>query len=157
MADLRWEDVARYFEDDGSLLDAYVFDVSMTDWQLILDAVRSVGWPHDYSSGGGVQTLPGHIEDIFERRRDCSPTLHIRPAAGIVFATHFFSPENIEFDFDPDDVQGQQALDVLCSFLRTVGQKLNRQVVLTPESSPEVPLIIYSPADDRFAAIRRSQ
>ncbi|WP_203832921.1 hypothetical protein, partial [Actinoplanes lobatus] len=141
MTDLRWEDVAHYFEDDGSLLDAYVFDVSMTDWQLVLDAVRSVGWPHDYSSGGTLKPLPDRIEDIFERRRDCSPTLHIRPAVDIVVATHFFSPEEIEFDFDPDDVHGQEALNVLCSFLRTVGQKLNKQVVLTPESTPNVPLI----------------
>jgi hypothetical protein len=50
VTDLRWEDVARYFEDDGSLLDAYVFNTSLTDWQSVLDVVRSLGWPLDYAA-----------------------------------------------------------------------------------------------------------
>ncbi|GGN10983.1 hypothetical protein FHR83_003382 [Actinoplanes campanulatus] len=120
MTDLYWEDVGWYFADEGALLDAYVFDASMADWQLILDVVRSRGWPFDYSSGDTPEPLPDRVEDIFERRGDYSATLHIRPGAGVVVATHFFSPEEIEFDFDPNDLQGQEAL-VLQQEIRFTG------------------------------------
>ncbi|GAA1582456.1 hypothetical protein [Actinoplanes couchii] len=152
MTDVRWADVARHFADDGSLVDVYVFDVGIAGWQLVLDVIRAAGWPHVYHDGDERQPLPDRVEEVFERRGEWSPVLHIRPAPGMVVTTLFFGPDDIEFDLDPGDVRDQETWDALCCFLRTVGRKLHRQVVLTPESTPEIPLIVYSPAGDRVTA-----
>lgn len=40
--DLLWDDVREWFEPDGSLLDVYVFDTTVADWQAFVDLVRSV-------------------------------------------------------------------------------------------------------------------
>jgi hypothetical protein len=84
---LVWDDVAYYFELDGSLLDAYVFDVSMTDWQHVIDVVRAQQWRLDYTVDGSLQPLPQQASDIFAARGDASTTLNIWPAPDIVVNT----------------------------------------------------------------------
>ena len=80
--------------------------------------------------------------------------MHIRPAADILVNIHFLSDDEIEFDVDPRELQGQDRLDVLCSFLRIIGSKLNKPVVVTPENTPDRPLLTYTPSDDRVTATR---
>lgn len=154
MHDLVWDDVAHYFELDGSLLDAYVFDVSMADWQHVIDVVRAQRWRLDYTVGGSSQPLPQQSSDIFAARGDASTTLTIWPTPDIAVNTHFFSDDEIEFDFEPGELQGQDPLDVLCAFLRTIGGTLNKPIVLTPENNPDWPLLTYTPDDDRVTAAR---
>ena len=144
--------MADVFEPDGSLLDAYVFDVSVTDWQHVLDVVRTRGWWFEYTSDNSSLPLPEDVREIFDHRGDAATTLHIRPAAGILINTHFFCVDEIEFDLDPREFRGQDQIDVLCSFLRTIGSALGRSVVLTPENVPECPMFTYVAADDQFTA-----
>jgi hypothetical protein len=154
MHDLVWDDVAHYFEVDGSLLDAYVFGVSMADWQHFIDVVRAQQWRLDYTVDGSSQPLPQQYGDIIAARSDASTTLTIWPTPDIAVNTHFFSDDEIEFDFEPGELQGQDRLDVLCAFLRTIGGTLNKPVVLTPENNPDWPLLTYTPDDDRVTATR---
>ena len=156
MHDLVWDDVAHYFEPDGALLDAYVFNVGMADWQHVVDAVRAQPWQLDYTVGGSSHPLPPQVSDIFAVPGDAATTLTIRPMPDIAVNTHFFSDDEIDFDVDPGELQGQDRLDVLCSFLRTVGRTLGKPVVLTPENNPAWPLITYTPDDDRVTATRSS-
>jgi hypothetical protein len=153
--ELVWSDVAHYFEVDGSLLDAYVFDVGMADWQHVIDVVRAQRWPFEYTVDGSSLPLPERASDIFAARSGASATLHIRPADDILVNTHFFSDDEIEFDFDPRELQGQVRLDVLCSFLRTIGSKLTKTIVVTPENTPDRPLLTYTPSEDCVTATRR--
>lgn len=156
VGDLQWDEVAKIFEFDGSLLDAYVFEVSRADWQHVIDVIRIQGWWFDYDCGDSPMLLPELVGDIFDHRGDWSTTLSIQPVAGIVVNTHFFSDDEVEFDFDPRELQGQEQIDVLCSFLRTIGRTLDKPVVLTPENSPGLPLITYVPSEDRLV-VRRTQ
>lgn len=145
-----WVDVAPLFEvDDGSLLDAYVFDVGPTDWQLVVDTVRGQSWSLDYTVDGFPSRLPQDVRAIFAAQPRQSTTLHIRPVADVLVNTHFFSDDEIEFDFSPHELQGQERLDVLCSFLRTIGRALAKPIVVTPENTPGCHLLTYTPADDR--------
>jgi hypothetical protein len=66
---------------------------------------------------------------------------------------HFFTGEEIEVDFAPEELQGQDRLDLLCSFLRAVGRRLGKPVVLTHESLRDHPLIGYDVGADRVLAI----
>jgi hypothetical protein len=56
-------------------------------------------------------------------------------------------------DFSPEELQGQERLDLLCGFLRVVGRRLGKPVILTPESSPDHPLIGYDVDADRVIAV----
>ena len=151
---LVWNDVAHYLEWDGALLDAYVFGVSIADWQRVIDVVSAQRWSLDYTVDGSSLPLPGQVSDIFVARGEGSATLHIRPTPDILVNTHFFSDDEIEFDFDPRELQGQDRLDVLCSFLRIIGSTLDRPVVVTPENSSDRPLLTYTPAGNRVTATR---
>ncbi|MCW2503650.1 MAG: hypothetical protein JWO79_1934 [Actinomycetia bacterium] len=150
MPSLLWEDVRRSFEPDGSLIDAYVFDTTAVDWQQFIDLVRSCGWPFEYTAGGEPVDLPERVEDIFSRRNDDAVLLQITPDPDVHINAHFFSPDEIEVDFAPEELQGQARLDVLCDFIAEVGQRLGQRVVVTPENGRTHPLIEYDVMANRI-------
>ena len=153
VVDLLWDDVREWFQPDGSLLDAYVFDTTVGDWQAFVDLVRSKGWWFAYSEDGRPRRLPARVEDVFARRGEMVLLLQVRPAPEVLVNVHFFTDEEIEVDFSPEELQGQERLDLLCSFLRAVGRRLGKPVILTPESSPDRPLIGYDVDADRVIAV----
>jgi hypothetical protein len=79
--------------------------------------------------------------------------LQVRPVPEVAVNVHFFTGEEIEVDFAPEELQGQDRLDLLCSFLRAVGRRLGKPVVLTHESLRDHPLIGYDVGADRVLAI----
>ena len=83
MRDLVRDDVAHYFEPDGSLPDAYVFDAGMDDRQHVIDVVRARRWRLDHTVDGSAQPLPQQISDIFAARGDAATSLTMWPAADI--------------------------------------------------------------------------
>ncbi|ATE54783.1 hypothetical protein [Actinosynnema pretiosum] len=163
MPDLVWDDVAELFEPDGMLLDAYVFDTTMADWQAFVDLVRSRGWWFAYGESGGWKRMPDRVETVHERRFDLGSSLYIRPVPEVTVRVYFFEVEEIELVLAPQEVQGQARLDVVCGFLRAVSRRLGKPMVLTPENGREHPLIGYDFATDsvvrmsppRLAAVGR--
>lgn len=151
--DLLWEDVREWFEPDGSLLDAYVFDTTVAEWQAFVDLVRSRGWWFAYSEDGRPRRLPFRVEDVFARRGEMAVLLQVRLVPEVRVNVHFFTDEEIEVDFAPEELQGQERLDLLCSFLRAVGRRLGKPVVLTPENLADRPLIGYDVDADRVLAM----
>ncbi|GAA1849003.1 hypothetical protein [Actinomadura bangladeshensis] len=149
MPDLLWEDVRRFFEPDGSLLDAYVFDTTVADWQNFVDLVRSVGWWFAYSEDGQAVSLPERVEEVLARRGEMGALLQVRPVPEVLVNVHFFIEEEIEADLDPRELQGQKQLDAVCAFLRAVGRRLGKPMFLTPENGAAYPLIGYDLATDR--------
>ncbi|MGI5171267.1 hypothetical protein ACQEU3_43640 [Spirillospora sp. CA-253888] len=133
---------------DGSLRDAYVFATTTADWQAFIDLVRTKGWWFSYSEDGRACRMPAHVEEIFARRQDRGLLLQIRPVPDIAINVHFFGEEEIEADFAPAELQGQERLDVLCGFLRAVGRQVGKPVVFTPENRPDLPIIVFDPRTD---------
>jgi hypothetical protein len=80
VGDLLWDDVREWFQPDGSLLDAYVFDTTVGDWQAFVDLVRSKGWWFAYSEDGRPGRLPARVEDVFARRGEMALLLQVRCA-----------------------------------------------------------------------------
>ena len=147
--DLLWEDVSRLFEPDGSLLDAYVFETTVADWQNFVDLVRPAGWWFTYSEDGYAVRLPERVEEVLARSGEMAVLLQVRPVPEVLVNVHFFIEEEIEVDLDPRELQGQEQLDAVCAFLRAVGRRLGRPMVLTPENGAAHPLIGYDLASDR--------
>jgi hypothetical protein len=148
-----WDDVSELFVADGSLLDAYVFDTTVAEWQAFVDLVRSRGWWFEYLEDNHPRRLPDRVDVVLERRADRAVLLRVKPGPEMWVHVHFFTAEEIEVDFSPDELQGQDRLDVVCGFLRAVGRRLGRPMVLTPENMPDRSLIGYDVATDRVVRI----
>jgi hypothetical protein len=56
---------------------------------------------------------------------------------------------------DLRELQGQDRLDVLCSFLRAIGRRLGKPVVMTPEgaSNARFAVLGYQVAQDRVVVL----
>ncbi|WP_335940698.1 hypothetical protein [Streptomyces sp. PTD5-9] len=135
MPDLLWDDVVSFFDPDlmGSLPDVVVPDASVEDWQAVLDLVSVSGWTFQYSEGETVLPVP-RAEAVLSRPADAEcPELRVWPAAGVLAIFRFWAVEEIDFDVDLRELQGQERLDVFCGFLRVVGRRLGKPVLMDAE------------------------
>ncbi|MFF3712379.1 hypothetical protein [Streptomyces phaeochromogenes] len=135
MADLLWDDVKAFFDPDlmGSLPDVLVPDTSVEDWQTVLDLVGVSGWKCQFSEGETMLPVP-RAEAVLSRPADAEcPELRVWPAAGVLAIFRFYSAEEIDFDVDLRELQGQERLDVFCGFLRAIGRRLGKPVLMDSE------------------------
>jgi hypothetical protein len=149
---LKWEDVSEDWRPDGALRDVYVFDATEADWQRVVDAVRG-RWSSTYQVDGQAAQMPEAVREIFRAASSQRPLWQIKLRDGIVANCHFFGGEEIEFDLDPREVSSQLDLDVVCEFLRVVGQATAKPSVLSAENSPDLPIARYDPETDRITHV----
>jgi hypothetical protein len=147
----RLDEVRPYWADDpGALLDAYVSSASLDEWQLAVDCVRVLAWPSSYSEDGKAVPMPLEVSGIFARRRQVAVLWQIRPSDEILINSHFFDPDEIEFDFDPREIVTQRDLDVMCEFVCVLGRSLKKPVAVGIESVRQRPheMMRYEPTSD---------
>ncbi|MEU3083748.1 hypothetical protein ABZ697_25930 [Streptomyces albidoflavus] len=135
MADLLWDDVKDFFDPGlmGALPDVAVPGASVEDWQAVLDLVEGSGWTCRYSEGAAELPVP-RAEAVLSRPAgaECAE-LRVRPTAEVQTIFRFHSAEEIDFDVDLREPQGQDRLDVLCGFLTAIGRRLGKPVVMYGE------------------------
>jgi len=155
MADLLWDDVSSFFDPDamGSLPDVRVPDVSVEGWQAVLDLVAEKGWKCEYLEGATVLAVP-RAEAVLSRPvgAEC-PTLRVWPTAGVLAVFRFLNDEVVDFDVDLRELQGQERLDVLCGFLREIGRRLGRPVLMDGEGSCGRPILGFDVESDRVVLL----
>ncbi|WP_409235546.1 hypothetical protein [Streptomyces sp. PA5.6] len=135
MADLLWDDVKDFFDPDlmGALPDVFVPETSAEDWQAVLDLVGVNGWKHEYSEGETRLPVP-RAEVVLSRPADAEcPQLRVWPTADVLMIFRFYAAEAIDFDVDLRELQGQERLDVFCGFLRVLGRRLGKPVLMDAE------------------------
>ncbi|MEF9902029.1 hypothetical protein [Streptomyces sp. P9-A2] len=135
MSELLWDDVAYFFDSDlmGSLPDVRVPDASMEDWQAVLDLVGESDWKFQYSEGETVLPMP-RSEAVLSRPADAEcPELRVWPSDDVLAIFRFHAIEEIDFDVDLRELQGQERLDVFCGFLRAIGRRLDKPVLMDSE------------------------
>ncbi|MFI6936823.1 hypothetical protein [Streptomyces sp. NPDC050287] len=135
MSELLWDDVKGFFdlEREGCLPDVWVMGTVVEDWQAVLDLIVASGWRSEYSEGGVVMPLP-HAAEVLSRPADAEcAELRVWPAPDVLAIFRLESADEIGFDVDLRELQGQERLNVLCGFLRAIGRHLGKPVVLTPE------------------------
>jgi hypothetical protein len=141
-ADLLWEDVERRFVPDGSLPDVFVPGATARDWQAVLDLVAESGWECEYFEGATPLPVPS-AEAVLARPAGAErPALHVWPTADMLAIFRFYSDEEIDFDVDLRELQGQERLDVFCDFLRSIGRRLGKPVLMYPESGGQCPALL---------------
>ncbi|MCZ0983143.1 hypothetical protein O1L60_40495 [Streptomyces diastatochromogenes] len=155
MADLLWDDVKCFFDPEtmGSLPDVRVPDVSVEGWQEVLDLVAEKGWEYQYAEGETVLPLP-RAEAVLSRPVDAEcPTLRVWPSGDVLAIFRFLDDEVVDFDVDLRELQGQGRLDVLCGFLREIGRRLGRPVVMDGEGASGHPILGFDVETDRVVLL----
>ncbi|MFF4324859.1 hypothetical protein [Streptomyces sp. NPDC001568] len=155
MADLLWDDVSCFFDPDlmGPLPDVRVPHCSVEDWQAVLDLVESRGWKRRYSEGETVLPAP-RAESVLSRAADAEwPNLRVWPDAEVQVIFRFQDEEVIDFDVDLRELQGQERLDAFCGFLRELGRRLGKPVLMDPEGDHGHPVLGFDPPSDRVVLL----
>ncbi|MER6565562.1 hypothetical protein ABT288_05090 [Streptomyces sp. NPDC001093] len=153
MRDLLWEDVSGWFdpEETGALPDLSVPGTSAEDWQALLDLVVASGWRHEYLEGDAVRPLPRAAHVLGRPPGAECPQLRVWPVPGMLAVFRFLGAEEIDFDVDLRELQGQERLDLFCGFLRSLGRHLHKPVLMDPEGACGHPFLGYDPLTDRVA------
>ena len=141
---LPWETVRDEFAFDGSWRDIYVLRTEMADWQKLLDAIRAAGYTLSYFRNDQPVEMPADASQSFPLPDEFDRRLSVW-FAGLQANCHFFTTEDIEFDIDPREVQGQQQLDALFGFMRCLADAVGKETVLTAENSPEIVIFRIRP------------
>jgi hypothetical protein len=130
--DLLWDDVSCFFDPDlmGSLPDLRVTDASVEDWQAVLDLAEARSCQCQYSEGETVLPVP-RAETVLSRPEDAEcPNLRVWPTADVLAIFRFQDDDEIDFDVDLRELQGRERLDVFCDFLRQIGRRLGKPVLM---------------------------
>lgn len=140
-----WETVRAEFAWDGSWRDIYVRDVDLPTWRTAVEALIRAGWRGEFTLDGVARELPNALGEVFREDRAAAARWSVR-VAGATLNCHFFDPAEIEFDLDPREVAGQEQLDGLVAFMRTLASATHKTARMTPENMPEVPFLEVAPS-----------
>jgi hypothetical protein len=77
------------------------------------------------------------------------PNLRVWPTADVLAIFRFHAPEEIDFDVDLRELQAQERVDVLCDFLRAIGRRLGKPVLMDPEGDYGHPVLGFDAEADR--------
>ncbi len=154
VADLLWDDVQCFFDPDlmGSLPDVSVPDASRNNWQDVLDLVVEKGWKCQYSEERALP-LP-RAEAALSRPAGTEwPSLRVWLRADVLAIFRFYSDEEIAFDVDLRELQGQERLELFCGFLRDIGRRLGKPVLMHPEGAHGHPVLGFDLEADRVVLL----
>jgi hypothetical protein len=127
----------------------------VADWQALLDLVVARGWRFEYSEGETVLPLPAAATILAREAGSECPALRVWPSAHMLMIFRFGAAEEIDFDLDLREIQGQERLDEFCGFLRAVGRHLGKPVLVDAEmgTPAEHPVFGFLTEIDRMVVI----
>jgi len=155
------QDLPEAFELDGSFRDLYVLDTTVDDWKALFNLLRSRrAFSHQLFINGEPAAIPQNPDPGFPD----SPSLQSGNVGwslsidldGLQLAAHFFSPEQIEFNLDPKQLNAETFVELL-NFMASLGRALKREVLLTPENREHAPIAKYDPRQDSITKVPATQ
>ncbi|MEV2212766.1 hypothetical protein AB0H86_15180 [Streptomyces sp. NPDC050997] len=130
---------SRMFEVDGALRDVCVLDASEDDWSRVIARLCLHSSETHFST-----TLPqlpvdlkrnaGELFSILASNAEESATFSAKVGT-VWFSCHFFQSSEIEFTFDPTDVESADSFRCVVDFMSEVGEACGKRVVMTMESN----------------------
>ncbi|WP_394297859.1 hypothetical protein [Streptomyces globisporus] len=117
------------------------------------DLLWEKGWKCQYSEGEAVLPVP-RAEDVLSRPMDAEcPSLRVWPTADVLAIFRFLDDQVVDFDVDLRELQGQERLDVLCGFLREIGRRLGKPVLMEAEGACGHPILGFDVEVDRVVLL----
>jgi hypothetical protein len=139
---MKWEEVQKDFPFDEFLWDLYVFNASVTDLDTVFRSLDMWGYRISFSEDDVELEKPTSFQAVYSRRSLCSTLLKIE-VGRLQFNWHFFADDELELDFEPCQLTGQNDLDDLLTFVERIGRLLGRDVIVCPENSPDRPILRF--------------
>jgi len=135
-----WDGCKADFEADGSLRDIYIVRTTLEDWRAVVSLVTA----SPYSATLDGEDASGISIDV--------PALLAHPAAHLLsirvgrldLNCHFFSEDEVEFDFVPNGLN-EEDLRSLLTFMSSLGRLTGKLVVMTPENVRTHPIFRFDP------------
>lgn len=135
-----WDDIEWIFEQDGSLRDIYVQDVTLFDWEKLIDFLN-LNYPLKFGEDGSNQIDKEYVvRYLNDETGEMESELLRIDLSGINIHCYFFLPDQIEFDIDPKEIKTIKDFEIIENFMISISKILSNQVTLTGENSPKFPL-----------------
>lgn len=135
------------FRNGASLRDIYVLETDGQDWRPFLPFLHASPYPVEFLVDGEQRPLPERVEDLFALALEGLIRLD-REHLGV--HCYCFAEEGMEFDISAEAFQDETTIEEqvtrLLTFIRTIGQVLNKVIILAPEVAPHFPLFRFDPA-----------
>jgi len=135
-----WNDINWIFEPDGSLRDIYVQDVTISDWENLIDFLNlnyNIKFGENENNQIDKEYVIQYLKDETGEMERKSLKIDFN---GVNFHCYFFLPDQIEFDIDPREIKTINDFESIEKFMVSISKTLKNQVTLTGENSPEFPL-----------------
>ena len=142
---VKWEAARDIFEWDGSWRDIYVFETTVQDWDSLLRALAGSSFDVEFTRGGKRDSLPRSLAEHFSAGAERPLLMLTVVADGVRLNAHMFCDDEIEFDFDPREISTGERFEALVGFMNFTADALTKAVALTPENSPQCPLLVAHP------------
>jgi hypothetical protein len=139
-----WERVAAEFEPDGSLRDIHVLGATLSDWQRILEWIRTTYGNIQLWVDSEPRQVPKDVGSIASLSPEHVTVVGF-DAGPLGIAQHYFGDGAIEFTLDPRSVNNQEALDHLTGLMQDLCRVSGRPVVVTPENIVESVILRCEP------------
>jgi hypothetical protein len=109
----------------------------------------------EYSEGDTAVPLPTAAAVLARAPGSECPELRVWPYTGMLMIFRFRTAEEIDFDIDLREIQGQRRLDQFCGFLRDIGRHLGKPALMGDESGhpAEQPVLGFSVDAERVTVI----
>ena len=142
---MAWNEIASELEWDGALRDIYIVDVTLDDWQKILEQLREAGLfaCAFYVDSQELSSAPD-AKVIFERRQKTATLLQVT-SGKVHLNCHFFSEEEVEFDLDPRDLKCEEDLPAVVAFMSFLAKATAKPAILTHENSQDSVILTVLP------------
>ena len=137
-----WDNIKWIFEPDGWLLrDIYIQDVSLTDWEKLIDFLNctyNLKFGEEDSKQIDKDYVVNYLTDNTGEIETKKLTIDLN---GIKINCYFFLQDEIEFDINPTEIKQFSDFERLEEFMTEISKALRKQVTLTGENDPKFPLI----------------
>jgi len=135
-----WNDINWIFEPDGSLRDIYVQDVTLSDWEILIDFLN-LNYDIKFGEDENKQIDKDYIVKYLKDEAGDIKNIVLKiDYNGINIHCYFFLQDQIEFDINPKEVKTIKDFESIERFMVSISKILKNQVTLTNENSPEFPL-----------------
>ena len=134
--------------------DLFVDNVSLDDWETFFRWIEEKGfqtyWQVDSEP---VDFEFQSAEEAFEKRTTAFVTCSFL-VGYVLMRCAFYHSSQIELDFHASEIDDQQTLNSLTTFMAELGQLLQRRVVVCYSEGEEMEdwILRYEPVEDRFEA-----
>ncbi|MGI0117753.1 hypothetical protein [Zooshikella sp. RANM57] len=142
---MNWNEYKSAFLADGSLRKILIKNVSIDDWQLLIDFLRSTDAKLDLYKCGEKVNLPHSVKNIvtsIEQSYSLIITLNT-----IKLCCEFAKGQQIILTFDPSEVDDEIKARIIFRLMSTVGRRLDKCVILALDDGINKTLFEYTPGE----------